>query len=48
MDMLNLSRTEIYRRVRAGDLTIVKRGRRSLFCSEAVRRYAERLRAGAP
>jgi excisionase family DNA binding protein len=48
MDVLNLSRTEFYRRVQAGDLAIVKRGRRSLICSEAVRRYAERLRVGAP
>jgi excisionase family DNA binding protein len=44
MDLLSLSRTEIYRRVRAGDLVLIKRGRRTLFCSEDIRRYAERLR----
>jgi excisionase family DNA binding protein len=44
--LLNCSRTEVYRRVRAGDLKIIKRGRRTLFEAGCVRAYADRLRAG--
>ena len=53
MVVLNISRSEIYRRFKAGDLTLVKRGRRSLICAKEVAAFAERLRgtacnAGAP
>jgi excisionase family DNA binding protein len=44
--VLNCSRTEVYRRIRAGDLSIIKRGRRTLFDAACVRTYADRLRAG--
>jgi hypothetical protein len=40
--VLNCSRTEVYRRVRAGDL----RSRRILFDAGCVRAYADRLRSG--
>ena len=53
MVALNMSRSEIYRRFKARDLTLVKRGRRSLICAKEVAAFAERLRgaacnAGAP
>jgi hypothetical protein len=43
--LLNCSR--IYRRIRAGDLSIIKRGRPILFDAGCVRAYAHRLRSGS-
>ena len=53
MVALNMSRSEIYRRFKARDLTLVKRCTRSLICCKEVAAFAERLRvtacnAGAP
>jgi hypothetical protein len=47
LEILGLSRTDLYRRARAGDLTIIKRGRRTLLAAEEVQGFADRLRATA-
>jgi excisionase family DNA binding protein len=47
MNVLALSRSEFYRRVKSRELTIVKRGRRSLVSVSEVSAYAERLRRAA-
>jgi excisionase family DNA binding protein len=44
MAALSVSRTAFYRLVKVGDLVVIERGRRSLLCADAVRRYADALR----
>ena len=44
MAVLALSRSELYRLVKAGELTIVKRGRRRFLSAADVSAYAEKLR----
>ena len=44
---LKLSRTELYRRVRAGELRLLKRGRRSFISRRDIEAFAQRLRATA-
>lgn len=41
---LKMSRSELYRRFASGDLTLVKRGRRSLVSAAEVATFAELLR----
>jgi hypothetical protein len=41
---LNLSRTELYRRVRAGELRLLKRGRRSFISRHEIQGFCDRLR----
>ncbi len=41
---LKMSRSELYRRFASGDLTLIKRGRRSLVSTAQVAAFAERLR----
>ena len=48
MTDLAISRSEIYRRFKSRELTLVKRGRRSLVSSAEVSAYAERLRGATP
>jgi hypothetical protein len=44
---LSLSRTEFYRRVRGGELRLLKRGRRSFIAREEIDAFAQRLRSSA-